>query len=338
MPPSITSSPASTRPLRHNPYYIQGGDVIFKVEMTLFRVHTHFFVNSESGSPVFRHRLAHLPAPPSAPPSACSGTADDNPYVLDDADAEEFCCFLWIFYNPQYSIYNATVREWTAILKLAHQWQFKEAKALAVRELEKLTIDPIEKVYLYQTYHVLPELLIPSYVHLTTRDDPLSLDEGERLGLKTALRIARAREFSRGQESPGGLLSPSPVRVSGPNLHSLLADLFKLPPPPPSVQTDGYVGTSGPMSAPLLSQPMKGQGPPLGTMKPGSIRKSASSSDAPPSYENGDGPDGEETVVEDVQATGKQNGAPGKGGKQNGAGGKGGRGGSMPFSFLGGKF
>ncbi|EIM80557.1 uncharacterized protein STEHIDRAFT_104838 [Stereum hirsutum FP-91666 SS1] len=223
--PSATSmspvlTPLTERVMRHDQYYIQGGDVIFRVENYLFRVHRYFFVRE---SPYFRDKLPHPPPPG----EHVQGANDHNPFVLEDALSEDFARFLWVFYNPKYSIYGANVVEWTSILKLAHQWSFPEIKALAVRELERLTIDAVSKIVIYHSYAIDRSLLIQSYMTLCTREDPISLDEGKALGLETSLMLARAREVCRGPKPNNGMRSPT-VSVSGVELEKLIKDVLQL--------------------------------------------------------------------------------------------------------------
>ncbi|THH20257.1 hypothetical protein EW146_g1064, partial [Bondarzewia mesenterica] len=224
---SATLTPTE-RALRHDTYYIPGGDVIFRVETYLFRVHRYFFTRE---SAYFRENLPH----PTPPGEYAKGATDSNPFVLDDALSVDFARFLWVFYNPKYSIYGADVAEWTSILKLAHTWQFPEVKALAVRELELLTIPPITKIVIYHNYEIDRTLLIASYTALTTRDEPISLDEGKELGIETALQLAKAREIARGPKTPSGLRSPTPVNAGDQDLDSIIKDIFALaaaPSPP----------------------------------------------------------------------------------------------------------
>jgi hypothetical protein len=106
-----------------------------------------------------------------------------------------------VYPRRKYSIYDASVEKWQMILTLAKKWTFREVEELCIRELEKLTISPVEKIHIYQTFNLDRKLLLKSYMELTTRSDPLDLEEGNKLGLDTSLHIARAREFARGSDS-----------------------------------------------------------------------------------------------------------------------------------------
>ena len=99
-----------------------------------------------------------------------------------------------MFFCRKYSIYQAPVDDWAAILTLAHKWGFPEVKALCVRELEQLYMTDIDRVVLYHEQDVDRSLLLPQYAALCQREEPISLQEGLRLGLETSLVLAHYRE------------------------------------------------------------------------------------------------------------------------------------------------
>ncbi|THH17459.1 hypothetical protein EUX98_g9129 [Antrodiella citrinella] len=222
---------------RHHQYYLIGGDVHFLVENYLFRVHRYFF---ERESAYFREKLAI----PAVPGGSARGSSDTNPFPLEDVQAIDFSRFLWVFYNPKYSIYDAMVEDWSAILKLSYEWRFAEVKQLACRELEKFTIDPVQKIWLYQCYDVDRKLLVPSYSALTIRVKPLSIDEGRLLGMETALLLAEAREYARGPTTPSGARSPSSANLEQDEMSTIIAGLFNINMSAPSIleQSDDVFG------------------------------------------------------------------------------------------------
>lgn len=236
MNPTATSIPNQNgqRVVRHADYYIHGGDVIFRVDNNLFRVHRYFFTRD---SAFFRDKLPHPPPPG----EFTKGSSDNNPLVLEDVLIVDFERFLWVFYNPKYSLYDANVDEWTSILKLSHQWDFVEVKTLALRELERLEIPPLQKIVMYHNYVVDRNLLQVAYTALTIRADPITIEEGRELGLETALQLARARELARSTAS-GGKKPQLPVNLAVAELDVLIRDLFQLPTPD---------GSSGGRAAPL---------------------------------------------------------------------------------------
>jgi hypothetical protein len=129
----------------------------------------------------------------------------------------------------KYSLYKASIGEWTSVLKLAHRWQFVEVKSLAVRELERLDIPPLQKIVIYHNYAIDRNLLQAAYTALTIRDAPITIEEGRELGLEIALQLASARELTRAP--PGGEKSGHPqslISVGGAGLDGLIRDLFQL--------------------------------------------------------------------------------------------------------------
>jgi hypothetical protein len=133
----------------------------------------------------------------------------------------------------KYSLYDATVEEWTSILKLAHTWDFVGVKDLALRELERLVIPPLRKIVIYHSYAIDRRLLLAAYMAFAVRDEPISIEEGQELGLETALQLARAREFVRAPATGGKRIKDahSPVNVAGADLDALIRDMFRLSPP-----------------------------------------------------------------------------------------------------------
>ncbi|KAF7326965.1 hypothetical protein MVEN_02590700 [Mycena venus] len=164
----------------HDKYYLDGGDLHIIAEDREFRVHRYFF---ERDSVKFRGLLAS--PSPGQPRQGSSQLTAINLGVA----AKDFEKFLWVFYNPTYSLYDTTVSDWTCILHLGHEWQFAEVEKLAVRELEKMPMSIVDRIALYQKHKVSEDLLIAHYAALCTRGFPLDLDESERLGMSAVVLI-----------------------------------------------------------------------------------------------------------------------------------------------------
>ncbi|KAF8648515.1 hypothetical protein AX16_006221 [Volvariella volvacea WC 439] len=237
---------------RHEDYYINGGDLYFLVEHYQFRVHRYFF---ERESAFFRGKLTA----PATPGASRQGADMASAIVLDGVRSADFAKFLWVFYNPKFSLYKAPPEDWTAILDLAHRWGFPEVKALAVRELELLLLADIDKIVIYHKYDVDRNLLLPQYVALCLREKPLDLHEGLRLGLETSIMIARARECAR-QPVQNGLRSPSTIHADQIEMENIVKDLFGLtktePAPVPSDIPNGTAAGSA-----NTTPPRKDSGP-----------------------------------------------------------------------------
>ncbi|KAF8271080.1 hypothetical protein EI94DRAFT_1721294 [Lactarius quietus] len=213
------------RGYRHD--YIHGADAVFIVERTLYRVHRFFFIRDSSW---FEDRLPY----PQPPGDTGEGT-ENNPLVLEDVSKTDFERLLWVFYNPKYSLYDASIKEWTSILKLAHRWDLIEVKELAVRGLESHhdQISALQKVVLYQTYDVDRKHLQAAFTDLTVRDDSITIEEGRLLGLDTCVQLARAREFARALSFSGKRVANPriPVSLAEDELHTLINSVFRLSSP-----------------------------------------------------------------------------------------------------------
>jgi hypothetical protein len=182
-------------------------------------VHRYFFARDSAW---FRDKLPY-PLPPG---ETTKGSSDNLPLVLEGISKTDFERLLWVFYNPKYSIYNASIEEWTSILKLAHIWDFIEVKELAIRGLEALQIPALQKIALYQTYEVDRNLLQAAFTALTVRDEPIAVEEGREIGLETALQVTLARETARAPRRVGN--PRSPVNIAGVDLDALINSVFSL--------------------------------------------------------------------------------------------------------------
>ncbi|EMD33234.1 hypothetical protein CERSUDRAFT_160824 [Gelatoporia subvermispora B] len=228
---SLSSEGVTPVKIKNHPvYFLTGGDVHFQVKNYRFRIHRYFF---ERESAFWRERLA---SPTSAGQSPKGSL--DNPFILEDVHPDDFSRFLWVFYNPQYSIYDATVEDWTAVLKLAFDWRFQEVKKLVTRELEKFALDPVFKIELYQSYELDRKLLIPAFIQLCTRPEPIDVKEGRQLGIETALLVAQARERARSSRVA------TPTEFADTELASVIKDVFGIVEPAVSALSP-LAGTSG---------------------------------------------------------------------------------------------
>lgn len=224
--PSPSSASASVRAShisRHEQYYLRGGDVKFLVDGVQFRLHSHFF---ERESDFFRNLLM---GPTS--PGHDEDRLDNGDYRLDDVTSDDFATFLWVFYNPVYHMDDRDQNDWVVILRLADKWGFNNIKELATRRLETKDMDEVVRVGYYQDYGVAPQYHIRHLAVLITRELPLTIEEGEKLGIKTAMRIARARETARA-EKKDGLRTPTTATLDDDEMKNVVYSIFGFEQPP----------------------------------------------------------------------------------------------------------
>ncbi|KAI5983064.1 hypothetical protein EDD15DRAFT_2179700, partial [Pisolithus albus] len=175
------------------------------VENTLFRVPRKPL---EEESTVFRDMFL-LPQPNS---DAIEGQDDTRPVILHGVSRADFECLLKALLCRQYGenkgLALSLTNEWTSVLKLSTMWEFTTLREAAISWLDTSDAslyrsDPLEKIVLANRYDI-KEWLLPSLLALAQRPDPISIEEGRRLGLETALKLASVREKLRLQKAPQG--------------------------------------------------------------------------------------------------------------------------------------
>ncbi|PFH47402.1 hypothetical protein AMATHDRAFT_50335 [Amanita thiersii Skay4041] len=170
----------------HPDYHIEGGDLHLLVDKVRFRVHSYFFIRESS---IFKDSLVST----TGKNETRNGSSDANALVLEQVTAEQFSQFLWVLYDPSF-MRNNTEANWTTILDLAHRWKFHNVKTLAITSLEKIDIDLIKRIALYEKYSVPVDILHVHYATLCARADPPTLDEVKILGDATSHMIFSIRE------------------------------------------------------------------------------------------------------------------------------------------------
>jgi hypothetical protein len=185
---------------KHGRYYFSDGNIIFLVDGVLYNVHRYFFQRDSSNFAAMFISLPH---------GGCGkGLTDDEPIPLR-VTAKDFDLFLSILYPSDFGVHAATtVEDWTGILNLAANWNFTSIKALAIKNLSSIA-SPIDKIVLGRMHDV-KEWLGDAYEAVCLRDDPLTLDDGVRLGMEDVIKISATRQrIDRQPPSPSGLLSNS---------------------------------------------------------------------------------------------------------------------------------
>ncbi|KAJ7841033.1 hypothetical protein B0H13DRAFT_2210127 [Mycena leptocephala] len=212
-----TSSSESPMGLqRFEDYYLLGGDLYCIAENKLFRVHRYFF---ERESTFFKAQLA-IPATPGAPRI---GTTDDTAVLLDNVRSADFAQLLWVFYNPKYSLYDATVEDCSVDLTLTDLNGSVDCTFSSPASLAEICLNTV--IVLYHKFAVDQSYLIPRYVALCERPELPTVEEGIRLRMQTVISLIRARECARNQATSGGR-SLSPATLGGTELTEIIKDHF----------------------------------------------------------------------------------------------------------------
>ncbi|KZP24013.1 hypothetical protein FIBSPDRAFT_951603 [Athelia psychrophila] len=150
---------------RHSQYYFKDGNVVFQ------RDSTHF-----------RSALENV-----------QGADEQNPVVLPDVSCGDFDEFLAILYPTDFRRPAAkTTAQWTSILHLAAKWGFESIQLLAIDNLAATAI-PVDKIVLGRRYGI-SDWLPGAYEAVCTHSDPLTVEEGMKLGVEDVIRISAARQ------------------------------------------------------------------------------------------------------------------------------------------------
>jgi hypothetical protein len=83
--------------------------------------------------------------------------------------------------------------EWTSVLKLSSMWQFHKIRATAIKHMETVTMDLVDKIVIARRFDI-PTWLVPTLNALIQRESPIGLSEGNRLGMEWVLKVAEVRE------------------------------------------------------------------------------------------------------------------------------------------------
>ncbi|KAG1878814.1 hypothetical protein F4604DRAFT_1954415 [Suillus subluteus] len=158
--------------INHPQYFIPTGDTQFLAQNVLFKVHRYFFEREPSS---FREIFF-------------DSVANTKPYTLD-VKPEDFAHFLWVFYDEDFEYENQPLEKWLVILGLATRWGFGKVRKLVVRQLEKLDLQPIDKIKIYSDFRIDAQLLIPSYSTLAKSPTLPPLSEATKLDMKTILKL-----------------------------------------------------------------------------------------------------------------------------------------------------
>lgn len=88
------------------------------------------------------------------------------------------------------------LESWIALLSFSTRFICDKIRARSIREIESIQsrVDPIERIVL-AVRHSVPQWLTGAYQELCQRQESLSEEEGEKLGLPTVIKLMRAREM-----------------------------------------------------------------------------------------------------------------------------------------------
>ncbi|SJK97991.1 uncharacterized protein ARMOST_01247 [Armillaria ostoyae] len=178
-------TPLSLSPSRNQDYYWE--TIVLQVEDTLVRIPKHNLVGK---SEVFDSMLS-LPQGGSEP----EGISDEKPIQLAGIKKVDFERLLQIIYPiDNTKLPDLSVNGWVSVLALSSLWRMSVRKTAIERLTSRLLqISPADRIVLGRKYSV-AHWISSGYEELASRVGVVSLEEAEKVGLGTALRIEHIRE------------------------------------------------------------------------------------------------------------------------------------------------
>jgi len=177
---------------RHKRFYMSEGNIIIQVENTLFRISLSVL---HENSPILRSTIPSI----QSGSSSLVGFSDKRPLILREIAKVDFARLLSTLFPSQAQSpkKSETISELLSVLKLATSFQMERVRAVAMRELHQLPIDPIRKIAIWEEFHLDPDLLFPSFAELCQRSEPLTLPMTMSLGIRNFTKVAASRDYYR---------------------------------------------------------------------------------------------------------------------------------------------
>jgi len=174
--------------------------------------------------------------PPSELPGApAPGSSHSSALTINDITPGDLELFLRVILNPKYTNFDfVTAENWITVLKIAHNWKFNVLKEAAIQELQKIQLDTVLRVDMYQKNNVDTRYILPYYVDLCARNKTPTKQESKLLGHDTTIAVFQARELmlrspahvvSKGQDPPR---SPLPDEVPRENIFKILKTVLEI--------------------------------------------------------------------------------------------------------------
>ncbi|KAI1782943.1 hypothetical protein LXA43DRAFT_865901, partial [Ganoderma leucocontextum] len=163
---------------RHSTYYFEDGNLYIMAENVLFNVHRS--VLSANATLLDNHIPQWI------------GQSEQEPYHLKGVRAQDFSKLLTLIYPS--SSTDFSVEDWISILEQSEAWGCTRIRSAAVERLRNLPMDAALKIATWKKYGLDEEQIARCYHELGTRPQPLSMEEGQLLGMELMVKLAGLRD------------------------------------------------------------------------------------------------------------------------------------------------
>ncbi|KAG8787477.1 hypothetical protein FRC12_015548 [Ceratobasidium sp. 428] len=155
-----------------------------KVESVLFKIHRSELMKSETFSDMFQM----------ANKNPEEGSSPESPIILEGVKALDFECLLIALYSSRCSNCQLQLEGSQAIpaFRLAYKWNFEDLQTSLV-PLVKQQLNEVDQIVFAQEFG-LEGWIEPAYLSLCRRREPLTLDEGIKIGIGGVILVSQIRE------------------------------------------------------------------------------------------------------------------------------------------------
>ncbi|KAI1782171.1 hypothetical protein LXA43DRAFT_1149423, partial [Ganoderma leucocontextum] len=175
-------------------FFIDVKPLYLRAENTLFCIPRHYFQTSDVFEGLFT-----LPEVPNTPQE---GSSEECPLFLESIKADELKEFLRVLCSRRVEFAtsnNPSIRSiagsWLPVLKLASLWQFPGLREKALKYLKSEGC--MTRLHVARQYGV-EDWFLPALKDLIAREEPLTADEINQLGVDFAVKVIALREEARG--------------------------------------------------------------------------------------------------------------------------------------------
>lgn len=173
--------------VKHPKFFFDNTLVVIQIENVQFNVHKYQLLKSET----FRDMFS---VAEQSKEECAEGSSTDKPITMDGVSAHDFESLLTVLYASHFSTQQPAPDPLLIIpaFRLANMWNFSDLRAYLVPLAEQVLGDAA-KIAFAREFQI-EQWIVPAYVRLCHRAEPLDSDEAKTIGLEGVLLISRIRE------------------------------------------------------------------------------------------------------------------------------------------------
>ncbi|CAE7162891.1 unnamed protein product [Rhizoctonia solani] len=181
------NQPIATK--RHPRFYFDDTLLVIQVEDTLFKVHQHQLLKSETFSDMLKMPQNIYGNPEEGSP--------EHPIVLKGVSVTDFEALMTVLYTSHFSCQKPAPEASLLIpaSRLANIWGFSDLYNCLL-SLAETVLGDVDKIVFAREFG-LPAWLGPAHKNLCERPEPITTEEARKLGIDSLLLISRLREQFR---------------------------------------------------------------------------------------------------------------------------------------------